>query len=216
MTATFVAGSNTASSYAAATTVTLSKPSGVTDGDLLIAAITHTNSAFDLTCAGWSPLAGLEGLGGSTARLNVFVKYASGEPASWAFGTFVSNSLAAAVCVSYRQSVAVIGGASLYQSPSNTASIVLPSITDIYGNATVIAILAACLTGPPSIPSGMTSRASVSVTGTGPSIRICDELRPISGATGSRTATCSNGPAAGWLLEFQPSAWGGSLFAGVL
>lgn len=70
---------------AARTTITLTKPTGTTDGDLLIAMVGTTNAAgitISTVPTGWTQIQKDDG-GGSVPVVGTYYKIASSEPASW-------------------------------------------------------------------------------------------------------------------------------------
>lgn len=65
------------------TAVTVTKPSGAADGDLIVVALTNINNQSYTPPSGWTAVAATSG--GIDASIGVFYKVASSEGASWQF-----------------------------------------------------------------------------------------------------------------------------------
>lgn len=84
-TLSFVDNSSTSGSFA--TTLTLSVPSGTSDGDIMIASVSD-DTDHAVTCSGWTEITNDSV---TSSRNTVFYRIASSEPASYDFTTSASS-----------------------------------------------------------------------------------------------------------------------------
>lgn len=175
-TPTFVATSN------AASTATVSAPSGITEGDLLIHAVAWDYNAGrvdDYQASGWWPLGS-----GSTAatRLSLSARWVvSGEPSSYTRSSSDDyNSLH--VITAYR-GVRLVVPLAYGDGSGDTASV--PSFDTVEDNALLVLVGAAhCGSGPVwTFPTGFTEDASSSRWY--PAIGVGSKEQAIAGSTGS-------------------------------
>jgi len=83
--------------YASRTTITLTKPSGTVDGDLLIAVVTHgTDKSLSTVPSGWTQMATVTSVDTGLATF-LYHKVASSEGASWDWVLNASTFTAGAV-----------------------------------------------------------------------------------------------------------------------
>lgn len=189
---TFV--SSSANNANAATSVTVTAPSGIQDGDLLV-AITYTNAAAAITTpSGFSQLTNEQAANPYTV---VSTKTAASESGNYTFNSSVSANFTAAILV-YRNATTVNTVGSVNRLTSATAS--ATSITPTYVGTLVAAFThsngGATVSGA---PAGMTLRASVSGP---PNFRAYDLANQAAAATGAKELLWStSGSVSGILLQ---------------
>lgn len=189
---TFV--SSSANNASAATSVTVTAPSGIQDGDLLV-AITYTNAAAAITTpSGFSQLTNEQA---ANPYVVVSVKTAASESGNYVFSSSVSANFTASILV-YRNATRVNTIGNFNRLTSATAS--ATSITPTYVGTLVAAFThsngGATVSGA---PSGMTLRASVSGP---PNFRAYDLANQAAAATGNKGLLWStSGTVSGLLLQ---------------
>lgn len=175
------------------TTITVTKPTGTVDGDIMIAPIYWQSGTVAMTTVptGWT-------LKEATAdpsleyQTNYYWKRASGEPASWDW-IIATSSWTNAMCISYSGGAAAgdpinVSALAIDTSPSGGTS---PNVSD---TTTVNECLSVYFGGNKSggnwssFPAGYTEReAAFDET-----ICCCDDDIPTAGGTGNLAATCAN------------------------
>ena len=133
--------SHTAQNTSGSGTITIAKPSGVVDGDVLIAFFSEDTDTPRITApAGWSPMAGT-GINadgsivvGTSAVLQCFYKVASGEGASWGFTPSTSYTGVSGV-VAYSGGdpstpIDVAAGTSTANDTNHTSASITPSVAN--------------------------------------------------------------------------------------
>lgn len=189
---TFV--SSSANNASGATSVTVTAPSGIQDGDLLV-AITYTNAAAAITTpSGFSQLTNEQA---ANPYVVVSTKTAASESGNYTFNSSVSANFTAAILV-YRNATRVNTVGSVNRLASATAS--ATSITPTYVGTLIAAFThsnsGATVSGA---PSGMTLRASVSGP---PNFRAYDLANQAASATGNKGLLWStSGTVSGLLLQ---------------
>lgn len=192
---------------AAATSITVNKPTGTASGDLLLASVTLRISSATITPpAGWTQVASG---GASSITLATFIKVAGGsEPSSYTFTTSLAGRQAAGIDritgADPITPVDVHSSASGTAATSLVAAAVDPSSADT--------LLVACFgfsTGTATVtnPGGMTSDWSftASAVSAAPVNAAAHETLSVDTSTGTRTATAStSGNWAAQLLVIQP------------
>lgn len=130
----------TAQNTSGSGTITINKPSGVVDGDLLIGFFTEDSGASRVTApGGWAAITGT-GIGasgeivvGASAVLQCFYKVASGEGASWGFtpgGTYTGVSGVIAYSgVDTTTPIDVAAGATPATGTSHASASITPSVS---------------------------------------------------------------------------------------
>jgi trimeric autotransporter adhesin len=118
-------GSNNAGG---ATTITMTVPSGVQDGDVMVMCITYrVSGSWNPTSSGWVDLIG-SGVGtpGDVARSKIFWRVASSEPASYAVNIGGSTSLKASgtiIALSGANSTQPVAAQFSYSSNTSSATV---------------------------------------------------------------------------------------------
>lgn len=197
----FVASAS-ASTAAGSTSVTVNKPTGTSNGDIIIIGVTSNQTANDTTFT----LSGFTEQMDSGARVNcaVYTKTAgASEPSSYTINNSGSGRFAA-VCVVYRSaSVGVIGSVS---SSTSVSSVSAPGITVSANGSLLLAFFFASQRADPtafSTPSGMSYVAGDADTTNNPALAIFSQAVN-SGATGDRTSTLSSTDKRAFLMSLSP------------
>ncbi len=134
------------------TTLTITKPTGVVAGDIMIANITQRNSTGTISLAGWTAISQATYDGGSTSGAILYKVAGGSEPANYAFGLGAgannnTGTLVAFSGVDVTGGFLVGGGAggpfdvapgSLSTSGANSSPATATSITTATANAAVI------------------------------------------------------------------------------
>lgn len=183
----FTFRNSTSAGNSTATPLTLNKPTGVVDGDVLIVIAEIEDATASWTSVG----AGFTSLGtvtSSTNKLQVWWKVASSEPASWTWtqsGGFVWSSV---VCVAYSgansPSVDVFGTGNSGTSVAE-ASQTAPSVTTTSAND--LLIFAYC-NDTSTVATGMTGAANTLRTAFG-NVSVGEAIIASAGATGTTGPT---------------------------
>jgi hypothetical protein len=197
----YIGESTTQTSTATFSTVVVSKPTGTTQGDLMImiGAIGSGTSRTWTGDTGWTEVADQN----SPPNLRVAYKVAgASEPSSYTFAISSStNSGIAASILTYRYAAYDTIGA----FTSGTNPLILPSVTASKNLSVLIAagarVDANTVLGT---PTGMTARVTNSDS-TRPSYKICDQSVD-AGATGTRSMSSgSTNEVAGIMLVIKPA-----------
>ncbi len=175
----------TAATTAAAASITITKPSGTINGDVLIAAVGSQLGAAITAPAGWTQLGTEQVLG--VVRAAFFYKQALGEGASYIFSsaaaTFMQGAMA---CYSGRfTGAAPTDGVTTATSASGTSHAVTGFTTTTDRDDLVTAYLALVAACTYTAPAGETERDDTS------NQELNDETQTTAGATGTKTATSS-------------------------
>jgi hypothetical protein len=196
------AGNVTTASSGAGSTITLTKPANIADGDLLVAALYWRNASGSPTApAGWT-LMGVPNTTYETFGLwSKPIPTAAGEPADYAWSTTTGTQRIAGVMfralgVNLSAVQDSYGSLAAY---TGTASVVLPAVTTIAADTLLVgyAINNGVVTGSPSAftgPGSMTTLGSVSAdngTSATSAIWVGSQVLSAAGATGTRTVTMS-------------------------
>ncbi|MFZ5424171.1 MAG: DUF2341 domain-containing protein [Patescibacteria group bacterium] len=186
--------------------ITINKPAGTVDDDIMIAIIYKENSG-DLTVvpSGWTLLD--RETPASDHDTHIYWKRASSEGASYTW-EWVSSDWTLGVIISY--SGAIMSGSPIdtYSANSSTTgtTITATSVTTTVDNTTVLAVAThwSATSGSWTGPSGYTARADINT------IRPADKTQASAGATGDAVTTTSSGSES-WtahLIALKPPAAG--------
>lgn len=198
MTTPVVASSTTNASAGTSTSAIGNRPSGVADGDWLLAVVVSggtTATTVSSPPSGWgSPVVNDIATGAFENRITAYLKIASSEPASWTWTlTAARDNTVHVVRITGADTSGVDAAASQVNGVSS--SITAPSIAPAGSDDLLLGIFsrggssAATIT-PPGSMTGVTD----SVTGTlNQRTIIAREDLSASGATGTRVATASTG-----------------------
>lgn len=195
---TFVASSKQINTVAGAT-LTIPKPEGTIDGDLMIAVVAANTAGTTWTGdTGWTELYDQ----GTNPRLRIAYKIATvSEGASYTFTQAVATGILGGTILTYRNSIFDVIGSGATSSGSNP--ITAPSVSVAGGVLLACYAQSGTTTTAFTTPSGMTPVVN---NLTGPNFAVFSESR-VAGATGTRSSTPSGSaaPSAGILLSIKPS-----------
>lgn len=194
---------NSAQSTASVSSLTVTKPSGTADGDLLLLVISHSGdvngTAPDST---WLRAPGgyrqsNSSPGSADAVLDVFYKFASSEGASYSVGVSASSANWAASISAFSGVDATIpfeACAGLH-SVSNASAVTIPSVTTFTANTLLLGIVAHD-GGTPTYtpPAGMTERVDINADHSSSNTRphtLAELAVAAASATGVKTFTAS-------------------------
>lgn len=176
--------------------ITIAKPTGTADGDLMV-AVMSSRTASNQTWTGdtgWTEVYDQA----TPANIRVAWKIASGEGANYVFTMNGTNPKVATIATYSRAAFDVVGVAGLATNP-----LVAPSITVTNNASILLAYFSNGITTIPGIPSGMTSVISAAYADM--SVRLASQAVN-SGATGTRTATNTDTSRSGSiLLSIKPA-----------
>ena len=193
------------------TTLRLTKPSGTSQGDLLLVQITRNGGGSVTTPAGWTKL--VETNQGTNMGQTILYKVAgASEGASYAFTINYGGPGRRAVGAILRYT-GVDRASPIAASSANSAA-TGTTLTANSVNAPANSRIVACYgtdnytgAGYPTTPAGMTSLANVGISTTrGPWLRAADQAIASAGATGVRTSTAgASTPWVAHLVALQPA-----------
>jgi hypothetical protein len=185
----------------------VTKPSGVVSGNLMIAAI-GVRPTLNITApAGWTLIR--TDTSGTTMRQAIFRKVAtSNEPSSYNF-TFSSRAQSATGAILRYEGVvsATPIDAQGGQTNPTSSSIAAPGLTASMPNTLLVGFFGMANNPLVAPPSGMDERAETRQNGGSSrlSLEVADQVLPLAGNTGSRTATGDrSGVSIGQLVVLRP------------
>lgn len=182
------------SSYPSGTTVSINRPSGTRDGDLLLAFISAYGAGVSAVPEGWAELAN-QAIGGSSGLRIYWRVAAATDPSSWTW------TFSAAASVTHNGLIVAYGSAGGISARSmqadtsgtNSGDMTAPSVTTVVAYSLLVCCWwhASAAGRDIAPPAGMTERAQSADTGLGapPVLTAAEESIPSAGATGSRVAT---------------------------
>ena len=189
------------------TTITVTKPAGVVDGDVMVASLESSNTSGPTAApAGWTLLR-------SWGQSTVYWKVASSEPASyqWTYGA-TANTVGAITAYS---GVDTVNPVDVSATHSGAFPLVMASMTTTQPAEMLIASWGGFRNASPTATwtplLGMTERAQQTTTASSSTnLEVTEQLWPVAGATGTRTndSTPGDNSEAGQWLALKPA--GGS------
>jgi putative Ig domain-containing protein len=191
-----------------ATSVTVSRPSSVAAGDLLLAAIDVRQVPTITAPAGWTAVR--TDTNGTSIRQAVYYRIASSsEPSSYRW-TFSTTQSAAAVILAYRgaTSTSTIDASSGRTNASST-SIVANGVTTSAPNTLLVGIFGGNSNPSVNPPTGMLEEAEARQSSGQNKIvlEVADAIVPTAGATGTRTASAGAPVVSiGQLIAIRPAS----------
>jgi PKD repeat protein len=202
--------STTGTSTAAVTAVTVGKPAGVTNGDVLIAQITaNANPSIASAPSGWSTV--ISPLSISTGA-RVFVYYhvvtnAAAEPASYTWQLSAAQKWNAVVSDFHGVNATTpfdTAASTRVDTTYSATTVAVPGVTTATSGAMLVGGV-----GLDSSATGITQPSGWTEGGEGTGAQVAElasQARPSAGATGTATWTLSNAAAsAGWLRALRPA-----------
>lgn len=186
--------STSAGTSAAGTTITISVPTGVLDGDLLIMAVALRGGTgvTNFACTGWTSL--LSSNQGTNVQLNILYRVAASEPANYSPTWTGSFNAAGAIYAASRWDMV----APALTSQANTgspAAMTAPSITPSNSPALLL-LIGGSASGVTCTPAtGMIERVDVKSTdaSNNGALTIDEEVTRVASPTGTRAVTQSGG-----------------------
>ena len=171
-----------------ATSVSVTKPTGVQANDLLVAHVMVTgNATASLAGSGWTPVT--SGTAANAGTQASFYKIAGGsEPASYSF-TWTTNRSAVATVTAYYgvKSTSALDIFSAVGSTNNTTSVTAGTLTTTANDDIVLAFFGSVSNSTYTPPGGWNERGDVGTTGISGST--ADQIKLTAGATGNAVAT---------------------------
>lgn len=202
-------------------TVTLTKPTGTSSGDVLQAAFVTNDASrtLDTLPSGWSLLANVGDATAPSGRMWVVKKVAGGsEPASYEFVFNYSFNGPTAIWADQGGSDVSIAGGSVSGALSHPYSVAAPSISVPDNDSLLVWVggLKITTTGTdivPTAPSGFTTRIDLGTASDWGAISVADKTQASSGASGTATgsfasSTGGDGRGFGVLLAISPTGGG--------
>lgn len=182
-------------------TLTVSKPTGTTDNDLLVAFVPVATTDTITAPSGWTLIRDTL-FNASGSHVSSYYKVASSEPASWDW-TIGASVTCMGVVAAYSQcatSSPLINSTSNPNQAGVTNDVAL-SITTSTPNALLVGIYVCSGNRTYTPPGDMTERFD---QGNGPSQELTDSVQAAAGASGNKTAVISSAAAAcAQLLAFK-------------
>jgi hypothetical protein len=204
-------GSASGTTGGAATSFTIAMPTGVKQGDIMVAAITAVGGTGEtLTSTGWTSINRTNS--GTALAQEVFWKYAgASEAGPYTFNLSASNK-ASGVILAYTNvaSASPIDVSSGGITTSGTTTITAPSVTTTVANDMLLGFFGHVGDYTDTAVSFSSIEATAASTGNGASSRTrtsgSDALLGAAGATGSKTETTATaGANIGQLVAIKPS-----------
>jgi Concanavalin A-like lectin/glucanases superfamily/Bacterial Ig-like domain len=197
-----VRSSSSASANHPSASISIAKPAGTAQGDLLLAIISHqSGAAASMTPpAGWTAVPNSDYSDGNNARIHAWYKFAgASEPSSYTFTmTGSSQAIAGGMLAVTGASATPINASFGQVTGTNTLFLTAPSITTTASKTLLVyggAINQPLFITPPAF---MRERFDVGTTGTyNVRTEVATQALATAGATGVRTAYVSNSGARG-------------------
>lgn len=191
---------STNATSAGTTSISVNKPAGTVDGDVLVTGILYGSTATLTPPSGWGSALYASGAFGAGRILAVYSKVASSEPASWAWGLSTSVGVAVEVCC-LSGSASATPDASNGQTNASSTSVTAPSISPSNSGDDLVGFFGVDAGTTFTPPGTMTERQDAN--GGGRTLELATEVLAASGATGTRVATAGTaGANAGWIGAF--------------
>jgi len=177
------------------TTLSVTKPTGLQAGDVMVAVVDVMGTAAITAPAGWTLIR--DTANGTTMHQSAYWKVAgTSEPRSYAW-TLSSAQLAAVAIAAYR-GVATVSPVDVNSGGiATSASISAPSVTTTSGAELIVGLYGIATQATVTPPTGMLEQAEIAASSgkAKADTEISDDIQEQAGATGDRTATASRGGA---------------------
>lgn len=203
-----------ASNNANTSSLSVNRPTGTVDGDVLIAVVAWWIETLTPP-SGWTQIGSTQtwNISGEDVFVRAYYRVASSEPTSYAWGLSGTNDIAVSIATYYNVNTGSVVDVQAGQTNAANTSMTAPSVSPTT-DADMLLFLggagsdsAGSATATP--PSGMTERADATA-GTWIKTYIAEQLLTAAGATGTRVATLSTSENnAGILVALTPSSSGG-------
>lgn len=191
----------TSAQFSSTGTITVTAPTGIQDGDLVVLALSATGTSGDGTISNtdWFPI-GLQDAG--TADFTFYGHYAASDGSTYSITT-TNTATTTYICAAYRN--AVVDATSAITLASGGA-VTLPSLTAFASQSVLLCCITNRNTGSTATtPTGMSIVAS-EVGATRASAFLFSQSGISAGATGTRSSTISAGNAVGQSVVLRPKA----------
>lgn len=179
-------GSYSSPSDSTGSSLTLNKPSGTIEGDVMVAHVVVNSASTTITTpTGWTLLR-RDNTSGSMASIIFYKVAGASEPSSynWSFGT--SRNSAGGIATYYNVDTSTPIDAHNGQYNQDTSTMTAPSITTTLSNGRLLYIAGASASSSVSGPSGMTQQWRV---GSSSMSYLAERAVTTAGPTGNVTAT---------------------------
>ncbi len=203
-----------ASNNANTNSLSVSRPTGTVDGDVLIAVVAWWVQTLTPP-SGWTQIGSTQtwNVGGEDVFMRAYYRVASSEPASYTWGLSATNDIAVSIATYYNVDTGSVVDAQAGQTNASSTAMTAPSVSPTLSTDMLLFLGAAgsdsagSATATP--PAGMTERSDAT-GGTWIKAYIAEQLLSSAGATGTRTATLSTSENNGGILvALTPSSSGG-------
>src|SRR4051794_38825202 len=196
--------------------LTITKPTGVATGNLMIATVSLRDGTATLTPpAGWTLLTSIASSGGTTTQY-VYSKVATASEGtsyvfSWTGGSGASDS--SGVILAYSGIWAGAGSnidTTTSATANGTTSATTGAGTAAYAQDMILALYGTAGDASFTTPAGMTVRATVASQSGAPGVRSAtgtfDVIQAASGAVGAKTSTITNRDMTAVMVAIRPAA----------
>lgn len=174
---------------ASAANLTLSKPSGAVEGDLLVAFIASTAPPTG-TPTGWTRLTVVSGSQRWSALFYKRMTKQDESASGWTWTSTADDTAGWLAAISGASMVKPIDVENAQNNAASSTSVTAPSVTTTVADALIVCGFMSTSGGTWTPPSGMTERADVQ-NGTALTIEYADVVQASAGATGTKVATLS-------------------------
>lgn len=190
--------------------ITVNKPAGTTDGDLMVAVISFAANAGTITVpSGWTLAASTNSA--SNRRTFIYTKTAASEGASYQWSWTNASTCEGGITSWYNVDTSTpYEAASVVNSASATGTtITVPDVTTTVDNCIELSLFDAAGTSAIGATTGQTSRSAQN--NANGSDKQSSEPRQYAGATGTRTASCGNSLWTGGQIIIRPYVSSGTI-----
>jgi hypothetical protein len=181
-------GTATSSTSSAATSRSVTKPTGTVQGDVLVAVVTHDGAADAVTASGWTLL---QYASGSNINAGIYYKVAgASEPASYTFSTVNSHAIGASIVAYNNVSTTAPVDAFTLQVNAAGANMAAPAAWSTSSQGRILFVGGVSNSSSITPASGMTELIDTGSTGI--RVYMAEEAMIANGSTGTKTATISS------------------------
>lgn len=188
------------------TSLVVSRPAGLTAGDVVIATVSSRGNPTITAPAGWNPV--VTTTNSTTMRQAVYWRAAgASEPATWTFT--LSSAKAAVVQLAAYSGVSTTSPVRAFAASVNASSttVTAPSVS-AQGNDAVVAVFGTARSANLSVTASLSKRTQIASVGGSNFVSgaLGDRVASVSGSTGTFTATTSSAAASvGHTLALKPA-----------
>lgn len=203
---------NSASNSVSAQAITISVPSGVVDGDVMIAVVEVAATAGTVASTTFTAPSGWTSVANSVAtntRMQTWIRVASSEPASyqWTIAGGVDRAITGIIAAWSGGDTSTPQDTTAAAGAGTNSPMVAPTITTVTAGAMLVCAWGnRAGSGDMAVPGGMTERAEA---GAGPDIIIGEKLITPAGVTGTQSVTSASNNWAAVAIALRPAAAAG-------